>query len=141
MDLHAQVLDHHQKKFLMDGCDPSSTLEVSLLRRKDLIEWLAHSYLKKMFIYIIYIIHIYTPVFKNIAISKHVYHIYNYNFSAPVSFLSAPEKTYSICISKKKFQVMATPRGWCNVCPPCLGLFSAFIHIYDMYISEIAMFL
>ena len=39
-------------------------------------------------------IYIYTPVFKNVAILKHVYHIYNYTFSAPVSFLSAPEKTY-----------------------------------------------
>ena len=52
-------------------------------------------------------IYTYTPVFKNFAISKHVYHIYNYTFSAPVSFLSAPEKTY-MHIQKKKLQVMAT---------------------------------
>ena len=49
-----------------------------------------------IYIYIsIYIYkYIYTPVFKNVAISKHVYDIYNYTFFAPVSFLSAPEKTY-----------------------------------------------
>ena len=40
------------------------------------------------------IVYIYTPVFKNVANSKHVYHIYNSAFSAPVSFLSAPEKTH-----------------------------------------------
>ena len=45
-------------------------------------------------------IYIYTPVFKNVAISKHVYDIYNYTFSAPVSFLSTPEKT-SMHIQKK----------------------------------------
>ena len=43
-------------------------------------------------------IYIFTPVFKNFAISKHVYHKYNYTFSAPVSFLSAPKKTDSVII-------------------------------------------
>ena len=38
-------------------------------------------------------IHIYISVFKNVSISKHVYHIYNYTFSAPVSFLWASENT------------------------------------------------
>ena len=31
------------------------------------------------------VIYIYTPVFKNVANSKHVYNIHNYAFSAPVS--------------------------------------------------------
>ena len=48
---------------------------------------LYYSYNSERFAYIyIYIyIYIYTPVFKNVANSKHVYHIHNYAFSAPVS--------------------------------------------------------
>ena len=71
---------------------------------------------------------IYTPVFKNVANSKHVYHIYSYTFSAPVSyFLSAPGKTYMHI--EKKLQVMVTPGEWGNVCPHCLSPSSVFTHI------------
>ena len=77
--------------------------------------------------------YIYTPVFKNVAISKHVHHIQYMIMPFLRLHLFFQHQKRHVCISKKKLQVLATPRGWYNVCLSCLCLFSAFIQIYDIY--------